>query len=202
MWVRIMNIKNWLDTITIMQTPGIATLTCAAYFAVDTFFWIGAFLVTIGMLPQLKKASNFTKFYFGALLHRFIRIWPTYMIAILIYWKIAPLLGSGPIWINYQLLTNACKNGGILWNMFFLDNFDDHGPSGMDYCFGWGWYLAVDFQLFLITPFILLAYLKNKKLGLALSFMIFIASIITAFILIMVNDWRYPIPNPKMKPQP
>ena len=21
--------------------------------------------------------------------------------------------------------------------MFFIDNFEDHGPSGMDYCFGW-----------------------------------------------------------------
>lgn len=27
-------------------------------------------------------------------------------------------------------------------------------------------------------------------------------SVICAFVLIMVNDWRYPIPNPKMKPQP
>jgi len=28
------------------------------------------------------------------------------------------------------------------------------------------------------------------------------ASIITAFVMILANDWRYPIPNPKMAPQP
>lgn len=62
--------------------------------------------------------------------------------------------------------------------------------------------MAVDFQLFLITPIIIYAYTKNKKLGWAISVILFIASVLCAFILIMVNDWRYPIPNPKMKPQP
>ena len=85
----------------ILQTPGLPTLTAAAYFAVDVFFWLGAFLVTIGMIPQLEKGMSFVKFYFGALLHRFIRIWPTYMLAILIFWKIGPLLGNGPIWSGY-----------------------------------------------------------------------------------------------------
>jgi hypothetical protein len=62
--------------------------------------------------------------------------------------------------------------------------------------------LAVDFQLFLITPFFLYAYSKNKKLGWIISLSLFLASIITAFVMILVNDWRYPIPNPKMAPQP
>lgn len=59
------------------------------------------------------------------------------MLAILIFWKIAPYMGSGPIWNGYSLVAGSCNNGGILWNMFFLDNFADHGPAGMDYCFGW-----------------------------------------------------------------
>lgn len=109
----------------------------AAYFAVDTFFWIGGFLITLGMLEQLKRVKSFGKFYFGAILHRFIRIWPTYMVAILIFWKIAPFLGSGPIWSNFYKLSCSCNDGGVLWNMFFIDNFGDHGPNGMDYCFGW-----------------------------------------------------------------
>lgn len=50
MWFRFMNIKNWMETLDILTTPGLTTLCPAAYFAVDTFFWIGAFLVTIGML--------------------------------------------------------------------------------------------------------------------------------------------------------
>lgn len=53
MWFTIMNIKNWMETAEIMQTPGLPTLAPAAYFAVDTFFWIGGFLVTIGLLSQV-----------------------------------------------------------------------------------------------------------------------------------------------------
>ena len=59
------------------------------------------------------------------------------MVAILMFWKIGPYLGSGPIWRTYYDISCSCNNGGVVWNMFFLDNFEDHGPSGMDYCFGW-----------------------------------------------------------------
>lgn len=201
-WFRFMNIKNWTETLDILTNPGIVTMVPAAYFAVDTFFWIGGFLITLGMLDQVRKAKSFVKFYFGCVLHRFIRIWPTYMVAILMYWKIAPYLGDGPIWRSFYTLSCSCNDGGVLWNMFFLDNFEDHGPNGMDYCFGWGWYLAVDFQLFLITPFVMYAYVKNKKLGWLVAFALFLASCLTAFILVMVNDYRYPIPNPKFAPQP
>lgn len=86
--------------------------------------------------------------------------------------------------------------------MFFIDNFNDHGPSGMQYCFGWGWYLAVDFQLFLIAPFLFYLYKKGPKWGWIATFILFMASVITAFVMIMAHDWRYPIPNSKFKPQP
>lgn len=197
-----MNIKNWMETLDILATPGVPTLVPAAYFAVDTFFWIGGFLITIGLLDQLPKVKSFIKFYAGCVLHRLIRIWPTYALAILIYWKIAPYLSNGPMWLTFKLLANSCSNGGIAWNLLFVDNFGDHGPSGIDYCFGWGWYLAVDFQLFLITPFIMFIYFKNKKVGWIVTFLLFLGSVVCAFVLIMVNNWRYPIPNPKMKPQP
>jgi len=151
----------------------------------------------------MEKVKKFWKFYFGAILHRFIRIWPTYMVAILVFWKVAPYFGSGPLWPIYNnVFASACNDGGVLWNMFFIDNFGDHGPSGMDYCFGWGWYLAVDFQLFLVTPFIMYAYHRNKKLGWLVSFILFMGSIITAFAMIMANNWRYPMYNPALPAQP
>ncbi len=101
LWFRFMNIRNWMDSIDILTTPGLTTLGPAAYFAVDVFFWIGGFLVTMGMLDQMKKRIKFIPFYFGCIVHRFIRIWPTYMIAILMFWKVAPYFGSGPIWPTF-----------------------------------------------------------------------------------------------------
>jgi peptidoglycan/LPS O-acetylase OafA/YrhL len=137
-----MNIKNWMETIDILTTPGVPTLVPAAYFAVDTFFWIGGFLITIGLVDQMMKAKSFLKFYGFSVLHRFIRIWPTYMLAILVYWKVAPYIFNGPIWYTFSIVTNSCSNGGILYNMFFIDNFANHGPQGMDYCFGWVIYIS------------------------------------------------------------
>ena len=46
------------------------------------------------------------------------------------------------------------------------------------------------------------AYHKNKKLGWIITFVLFLTSVIIAFVLIVANDWRYPIPNPKFAPQP
>jgi peptidoglycan/LPS O-acetylase OafA/YrhL len=112
-------------------------LVPAAYFAVDTFFWIGGFLVTIGLLENMKKMVKFIPFYFSCIVHRLIRIWPTYILAILIFWKIAPYLSNGPIWLSFSMTSDNCSGGGFLWNMLFLDNFVNHGPFGLDYCFGW-----------------------------------------------------------------
>lgn len=53
-----------------------------------------------------------------------------------------------------------------------------------------------------MTPFLILGYIKNKKIGWGITLFLFWSSIICAFVLIYVNDWRYPIPNPNMKPQP
>jgi len=81
--------------------------------------------------------KSFSKYYIGIIVHRIIRIWPTYMVALFFYWKVAPYIGDGPIWRNFYNMTKACDNGGFLWNMFFIDNFGYHGPMGLDYCFGW-----------------------------------------------------------------
>jgi peptidoglycan/LPS O-acetylase OafA/YrhL len=132
-----MNVKNWIETIDILTTPGIVTLVAAAYFAVDTFFWIGGFLVTIGLLEQMEKMGKFLPFYITCIVHRLIRIWPTYILAILIFWKVAPYVSNGPIWLSFSLTSSHCDGGGFLWNMFFIDNFVNHGPFGLDYCFGW-----------------------------------------------------------------
>lgn len=137
LWFRFMNMRNWMDSINILTTPGIATLGPAAYFAVDVFFWIGGFLITMGMLDQMKKRIKFIPFYFGCIVHRFIRIWPTYMVAILMFWKIAPYFGNGPIWSTLYSMASECNDGGVVWNMFFVDNFGDHGPNGRQYCFAW-----------------------------------------------------------------
>lgn len=50
-------------------------------------------------------------------------------------------------------------------------------------CLGYTWYLAVDMQLFLISPLILIPLIKKPKIGLSLlGFLIIASMIIPAFI--------------------
>lgn len=52
-WFRFMNIKNWVQALSILTTPGLTTLAFSAYFAVDVFFWIGGFLLTITLAEKM-----------------------------------------------------------------------------------------------------------------------------------------------------
>lgn len=57
-WLRFMNIKNWLSSLEILMTPGLATLAISAYFAVDVFFWIGGFLLTITLAEKMLTMTK------------------------------------------------------------------------------------------------------------------------------------------------
>jgi peptidoglycan/LPS O-acetylase OafA/YrhL len=97
-----------------------------------------------------------------AIFHRYCRILPSYLIAMLIYWKIVTLTGSGPLW---QDLIDRSADCQYLWrNMLFVDNLfslwdDPH------YCFGWGWYLSNDFQLFIFSLIIIFFYAFKPLIG-------------------------------------
>jgi hypothetical protein len=57
-WLRFMNIKNWVSSLDILTTPGLSTLATSAYFAVDVFFWIGGFLITITLAEKMLTMTR------------------------------------------------------------------------------------------------------------------------------------------------
>lgn len=66
-------------------------------------------------------------------------------------------LGSGPFWSKFEPTTNLC---GSMWkDILFISNFIDNGEKD---CLDWGWYLQVDFQLFIVCVFLLYFYSKKK----------------------------------------
>ena len=79
--------------------------------------------------------------------------------------------------------------------MLLIDNLMDHAKEG-GYCFGWGWYMANDMQFFLITPFLLLLYSKNKYAGLGLMSLLLVGSLLASWIITYVNNYSFPIINP------
>jgi peptidoglycan/LPS O-acetylase OafA/YrhL len=160
----------------------------AAFYAVDTFFFISGFLVTFILLEKLKKMPCNIKNYLKLVFHRFIRIWPAYALCILIFWKLTPHFGSGPVWYQYISWSGTC--GDQWWqNMTFTDIYLTWGDS--DYCFGWGWYLANDMQMFLVAPFLIWLYLKNSKVGVLVVIGGIITTLILGWIMIGVTDFGY-----------
>jgi len=83
----------------------------------------------------------------------------------------------------------AAPNCEQYWylNILYLNNFFPWNNTMNYMCLVWGWYLANDMQLFAITPFFLVLYLKNKKIGIIAAFTLLIASYIGVGIYIGVN---------------
>ena len=67
----------------------------SAFFAVDVFFYIGGFLVAYSFLRNSMKSSLK---YPLSIVHRILRFWPSYIMAIIIYYSIFLHTGDGPLW--------------------------------------------------------------------------------------------------------
>jgi hypothetical protein len=107
---------------------------------------------------------------------------------------LSPYLFSGPVWGNYVETAAYCDNS--FWkNLLFIDNLFQHENNGLEYCFGWGWYLANDFQIFLITPPLLILYAKNTKAGIFSLISILITSLGLAYGLSWKNNYHVSMPS-------
>ena len=67
-----------------------------------------------------------------------------------------------------------------MWaDALFISNLVNNGET---MCMGWGWYLQVDFQLFIASVFLLQLYSYRKKVFLVLVGLLCVASTIFVFI--------------------
>lgn len=127
----------------------------AGILAVDTFFFVGGFLVAYSVLKEDKVKTKLK--YPLAILNRYLRFVPSYLMAILLYYSVMPHLVSGPFWYQNTPSIDKCDR---MWKpLLFVDNLVDNGNSQ---CMGWGWYLQNDMQLFLFSMFVLLVYHKSR----------------------------------------
>ena len=133
-----------------------------AEMAVDTFFWVGGFLLGYLLLQEVEKKRG----RFGVMgwllvyLHRFARILPVYSFVLAFYMNIFPAMGSGPNWQSIKLINRQCSE--YWWSILtFTNNFvpDGYGNS----CLGVGWYLANDMQFFLTGPILIMIYYKTRR---------------------------------------
>jgi len=115
------------------------TFVRSAEYAVDTFFFMSAFLATWGILRQLEKRSLTVGSYWSMMLARYLRLTPTYLLVVVVYWQVLPYVSNGPNWYHTWVLNQAGDCDATFWtNMLYINNLYPFADSGaMKSCAGW-----------------------------------------------------------------
>lgn len=146
-WSRLLN-----NLIMAQQTPSL--MVPAAYVAVDTFFFLSAFLMCYVISKQKKPAIVVFIF---AVIRRFIRTMvPVFFLLMCMY--LLPLVTSGPDAKSYFEMFYDEMNRLWLYILLQVHNYKTSAFSILVHL----WYLSVDFQLFIISLPIAII-LKNRR---------------------------------------
>ncbi|XP_071495950.1 nose resistant to fluoxetine protein 6-like [Diadema antillarum] len=169
-------LPNW------MKNFGFQAIASAG-FAVDSFFFLSGFLLTLLTLRKMKEKDGkipWAWLYF----HRYIRLTPTLGALILVLTFVLPNLGQGPIWFGVQPTVSHCQS--YWWtNILYINNFH---PGITKDCVQWGWYLANDMQFFVLSPLILLPLFWFTTVGVLALVTTCLVSFITTAILMSKYD--------------
>ncbi|CRK88313.1 CLUMA_CG002092, isoform A, partial [Clunio marinus] len=148
--------------------------------AVDTFFVMGALLITLSTLKLLEmKKLNIVRIIF----HRYLRYTPVLAVLILYLVSIAKFTDNGPLKSDYG--DKSCKE--FWWSaLLHVQNY----VNPINVCLNQSWYLSADFQLFIITPFFVYL-LKNSSIMFTLaSITLAISSSIYILFISLTKDLR------------
>lgn len=128
------------------------SLVISAYtLAVDTFFLMGALLATMSIMQAVERGTLSIP---RMIYHRYIRYTPVWAAVILYIVSISKFTVSGPMGSTVDL-SSGCKK--YWWaSLLHIQNYID-APNQ---CFNPGWYLSADFQLYIITPFLVYPAIK------------------------------------------
>lgn len=154
-------------------------------FAVDSFFFLSGFLSTLVVVRKLDKGMNVLKLSIMGILHRFLRLTPTFGFVIGVFTTMGNSWGQGPFWWQMELLTKKCHE--YWWtNLLYINNFH---PSVYDQqCLPWTWYLANDFQFFVFGVIFMCVTNKIRRCSeLLLTVFIIVSVCVTVWICIHWN---------------
>jgi peptidoglycan/LPS O-acetylase OafA/YrhL len=182
-----------------VATTIVNQITTVTY-SVDQFLFLSGFLVTYLFVKTVAVRAVTLKTWFMFYFHRIWRLSPPMVlgmarvcrsfksspplfvcvsvtnaycrmgVAILVWWQIAQYCGDGPLYAWNQE-TNIRQCNDYWWSSFlYINNFV---PTTISQgCFGWGWYLAADMQFYVLTPIVLIIYMKSKIAGVAFTGML------------------------------
>ncbi|XP_070555369.1 nose resistant to fluoxetine protein 6-like [Ptychodera flava] len=145
-----------------------ATVLWQGHLGVEGFLVLSGLLVSYLTLQQFDKCGGPGKhrwwlFY----LHRYWRLTPVYAFCLMMYATLTLHMGNGVWWFSWYGAQGVCQNKW--WaNMLYINNLYPF-PGTVSECMGWSWYLAVDMQLYIISPIFIITFYKSWRAGLGLS---------------------------------
>ncbi|KAJ8922593.1 hypothetical protein NQ315_007623 [Exocentrus adspersus] len=156
MYLSFLPLVNLLDVLEWLSREGSGIIT-ASNMGVDVFFLISGLLLVYVYLLHKEKGHTppLSMFY----LHRILRLTPTLAAMVLFYSTLLEYIGFGPFWAAVTFIfQGACEENW--WStLLYIQNYVN--PDNM--CLGQSWYLAVDTQLYFLSPIILFPLLKWPK---------------------------------------
>jgi len=153
-----------------------AYMLLAGQLGVDTFFYIGGFLLSfIGKNRPVPIVL-------GTAL-RYARLLPLFGFIMMLYILVAPYLAWGPFAPRFQheVYTECNPDKQTWWSeLIFINAFYPWKPFNGG-CMGWSWYLGVD-MVFAIFGMVLLTIWKmNKAVGWGIAIFSFIVCTVVSF---------------------
>ena len=148
-------------------------------FAVDSFLFLSSLLSAYWTLKDMERYGRFRWWYFY--LHRYFHISPLHYFFALFSFTIFPHLGSGPFWRAFDY--HSCQK--TWWtNLIYAMNF-----LSSDQCYGVTWYLAVDMQLYIISPIFIVLLFNAWYVGLVVITLMMVGASITVGIIANSNGY-------------
>lgn len=119
--------------------------------AVDIFFMLSSFLLTFGLLRTFDKQGTFSvsRFY----LHRFFRLYPLFLVALLLY--------------GLADIDKLIRDGW--YSLLFIENIFSKGIIPVQ------WSLSIEVQFYLVLPFLVLFIARSRSPLLWLSLLILLS---------------------------
>ena len=132
------------------------------FFAVDSFFFLSALLVAYRTLCDMKKQNgHFSFFYYYV--HRYLRLTPSLLFAILFAWVLSGHFAYSPSVRNKY--SSSCEK--YWWTeVLYINNLH---PQFSQNCMPWTWYLACDMQMHVLSPIIIIPIYFWPRMGLGIA---------------------------------
>ena len=145
-------------------------------FTVDTFFFLSglltAYVVARKSIKAAREGGRFRLPIVLGVVFRWLRLAPMVAFVVGVYSTLIVYAGDGPLWFRFVNELSVCPS--YWWtNVLFVNNF--YPTNYKDQCIPWAWYLANDFQFFVIGMLVLKLYSIGWRRGAWISTLLLLA---------------------------